>query len=397
MKVLQINVIYPYGSTGRICEGIYDMCNTNGIDCKIATSHGHKNDGVINISSWLDNHFHNRIARTTMLEGCFSKIRTGLFLRKVSQFSPDIIHLHNIHGNYINIERLFKYIKKRGIRTIFTAHDCWAMTGYCKHFTISGCDKWKKHCESCPMKGQDPVNLFDNSRKMFAKKKKLFSDIDKLTVVTPSQWLADLFKQSYLSDKDIKVINNGIDLSVFKPMQNDFKKRYNIENKKIILGVAFDWGYSKGFDVFLDLANKIDTDKVIVLVGLTDAQMVDLPDNIIPIKKTNSQEELVEIYSAADVFFNPTREDTYPTVNMESIACATPVVTFNTGGSPEIIDEETGKVVFDNSVEKALELINVVCDDNSQDKSAIVEKAKKFDKNLKYKEYLDLYLNCIKE
>jgi len=392
MKVLQINVVYPYGSTGRICEGIYDMCNRNGIDCKIATAYGHKNDGVINISSRIDNHIHNRIARVTMLEGCFSKMRTRLFLKKVSKFNPDIIHLHNIHGNYINIDLLFKYIEKHKIRTIFTAHDCWALTGYCKHFTVSGCNKWKNRCESCAMKGQDPVNLLDNSRKMFEKKKKLFSCVDNFTIVTPSQWLADLFKESYLSGKNIKVINNGIDLSSFKPTQSDFRKRYNLEDKKIILGVAFDWGYRKGLDVFLDLAKKIDSNVVIVLVGLTESQMKDLPCNVLPIRKTNSKKELAEIYSAADVFFNPTREDNYPTVNMESIACGTPVITFNTGGSPEMINEITGKVVFDNSLEKSIELINEILSNKKDDPSTIVAEAKNFNNELKYKEYINLYL-----
>lgn len=397
MKVLQVNVIYPYGSTGRICEGIKQSCDQYGIECVIATAYGHKKDGVINISSWLDNHIHNRIGRITMLEGCFSKIRTLLFLKKVKKIQPDIIHLHNIHGNYINVWMLLKYIKKQQIHTVFTAHDCWALTGYCKYFTVSGCQKWKANCGSCPVKRCDAVNVFDNSKKMLNKKKTMLGAIEKLTIVTPSLWLASLFRESYLHTKEIRVINNGIDLSVFHKTESDFRQRYNIEDKRIILGVAFDWGYRKGLDVFIELAKKIDHRKVIVLVGLAEEQTCGLPSNVISIGRTNSQKELAEIYSAADVFFNPTREDNYPTVNMESIACGTPVVTFNTGGSPEMVDEKTGRVVYSNSLDEALALINEICDNAIFEQGDFDYKATNFDKKKKYKEYIDLYFDCLEE
>ena len=213
-----------------------------------------------------------------------------------------------------------------------------------------------------------------------------------MTIVTPSEWLAGLVKESYLKDYPVKVINNGIDLNVFKPTESDFRKKYALENKYIVLGVAFGWGRRKGLDVFIELEKRFDKEKYkVVLVGTDDNVDKLLPENIISIHRTQNQTELAKIYSAADVFANPTREENYPTVNMESVACGTPVVTFNTGGSPEMLDETCGAAVAKNDIDAMYNEIIRICEAKPYSLEACIKKAKGFDKNEKFGEYIRLY------
>ena len=231
----------------------------------------------------------------------------------------------------------------------------------------------------------------DTSKKMYQLKKEWFCGVENMTIVTPSQWLSDLVKQSFLKDYPVKVINNGIDLSVFKPVESDFREKYGLVDKKIVLGVSFGWGYRKGLDVFVELAKWLSDDYRIVLVG-TDANTdSSLPENIISIHRTDNQTELAKIYTAADVFVIPTREENYPTVNMEAIACGTPVVTFKTGGSPEIVDESCGSVVeVDDGDAMEKEIIRI-CEEKPYSNSACLERAKTFDMNDRFNEYVELY------
>ena len=213
-----------------------------------------------------------------------------------------------------------------------------------------------------------------------------------MTIVTPSEWLASLVKESYLKDYPVKVINNGIDLNIFKPTESDFIKKYALENKYIVLGVAFGWGRRKGLDVFIELAKRLDEEKYkIVLAGTDDNVDKLLPDNIISIHRTQNQTELAEIYTAADVFANPTREENYPTVNMEALACGTPVVTFNTGGSPEMLDETCGAAVAKDDNDAMYNEIIRICEKKPYSMEACIKKAKGFDKNEKFGEYIRLY------
>ena len=286
---------------------------------------------------------------------------------------------------------LFNYIKKYNIRTIWTLHDCWAFTGHCPHFDMIGCDKWKTCCCECPQYKEYPKSFFDNSKYMYKLKKKWFTGAKNLTIVTPSNWLAGLVKQSFLKDYPVKVINNGIDLTIFKPIESEFKKIYSIEDKSILLGVAFGWGVKKGLDVFIELSEKLDDKFQIVLVGTDENTDKKLPKNIISIHRTQNQTELAEIYSAANLFINPTREENYPTVNMESIACGTPVLTFNTGGSPEILTEDTGIVVPKNDIDTMFNQINNMFQNNYFSKEKCINKAKSFNMNDKYNQYVGLY------
>ena len=401
MKILQINTVYAKGSTGKIAHQIQEVLLSQGHQGCVAyryAENGHL-ENTYEISTWWDCHVHNRLARYTWLIGCFSRIRTKKFCRFLDKEQPDIIHLHNLHGSYINLPILFKYIKSHHIPMIWTLHDCWSFTGHCPYFDIAHCDKWKTGCHNCPQYREYPQSLFDNSKFMWKLKKKWFTGVENMTIVTPSQWLADLVKQSYLKDYPVKVINNGIDLSVFKPADSDFREKYHISaDKEILLGVAFGWGKRKGLDVFLELDKRLDAEKYqIVLVGTDDAVDKQLPENIISIHRTQNQQELAEIYSAADLFVNPTREENYPTVNMESIACGTPVLTFNTGGSPEIPDDTCGAVVPCDDVDAMEREIVRICRDKPFTKEVCLARAKAFDMNDRFEEYVELYKEVLHE
>jgi glycosyltransferase involved in cell wall biosynthesis len=284
---------------------------------------------------------------------------------------------------------LFTYFKKRKTKLIWTFHDCWTFTGYCTYFDIVKCNKWEKKCEKCVQKSSYSW-FFDRSKKLFEKKKVLFEGLD-LTIVTPSKWLANMVGQSFLRDYPVNILYNGINLDVFKPFESDFRKKRNLENKNILLGVAFDWGKRKGLDVFIELAKRLSDDYKIILVGTDDKVDKLLPDNIISIHRTQNQHELAEIYSAADVFVNPTREENYPTVNMEALACGTPVLTFRTGGSPEMLDETCGSVVDCDDIDALEKEIIRICTEKPYSKEACINKAKEFDQNERFKEYLNLY------
>ena len=334
---------------------------------------------------------HLKLAYFTGFNGCFSYFSTLNFLSKIKKFKPDIIHLHNLHNCYINLRLLFKYIKKNNIRVFWTLHDCWAFTGHCPYFDMAGCNKWKTGCHNCPIYRKYPDSLIDNSKYMYRLKKKWFTGVKDLTIVTPSEWLAGLVKESFLNEYTVKVINNGIDLSVFKPTDSDLRKKYSCEDKFILLGVAFGWGKRKGLDVFIELSKLLDERFKIVLVGTDENLDKQLPQNIISIHRTQNQTELAEIYTAADLFVNPTREENYPTVNMEAIACGTPVLTFNTGGSPEIPDNSCGSVVSKDDVDALYNEVIRIYTQKPFGEKDLINRAENFDMNGRFKEYVDLY------
>ena len=396
MVVLQINTLYKRGSTGKILAGIEHACDLQGIEHYAAFRYGGNmiNDNhVFTVSSWLDCHVHNRLAHITGLQGSFSFIKTVLFLRKVSKIRPDIIHLHNIHGSYINHKLLFKYIQKNNIYLIWTLHDCWAFTGGCPHFEKINCYKWKEKCGNCPL-AKSNNQLIDTSKYNLYKKRKLFSAVKNAIIVTPSFWLKKLASQTYLNKYQIRVINNGIDLNVFYPRGAIFRENHNLDEKYIILGVAFNWDHSKGLDVFIKLADILSSDYTIIMVGINDSIKESLPDNIISIPRLENQHELAKIYSSADIFLNPTREDTFPTVNIESLACGTPVLTFNTGGSPEVLDDKCGKIVPDDIDDIVATIMNIK-EINPFSREYCVNKAKRYDQDLLFTKYAELYNDLV--
>ena len=399
MNIFEINSV-PYGSTGRIMFQIADIVKTMGdvayTSASFTKSRGeHFPDTYYRIGGAVGKTEHIILAKLTGRHGCYSHLATYKLIQKIKQVNPDVIHLHNIHGWYLNWKMLFDFLKKDNIPVIWTLHDCWAFTGHCPHFMAIGCDKWKSGCYECDLYKSYPGCFFDDSRFQYRYKKECFTGVPNLTIVTPSQWLANLVKQSYLKDYDTVVINNGIDLTKFKPRASDFRAKYGLENKLLILGVAFDWTTKKGLDDFRRLAEDLPEEYAIVLVGVSDIVASTLPERIISIACTQNQEELAEIYSAADIFVNPTWEDNFPTVNLEALACGTPVVTYKTGGSPESITEETGKVV---PYKDYGALKNATIEMKSARESmsrACIERAKLFERKDIYCKYIELYKSIL--
>lgn len=398
LKVLQINSVCGIGSTGRIVTDIHNILVEQGYDSYIAygRSKAFNCNNTVKIGNKLDNYFHAAKTRIFDLHGFGSKTATKIFIKKIEEINPDIIHLHNIHGYYLNIEILFEFLKEYNKPIVWTLHDCWSFTGHCTYFDYVGCEKWKSECYECPQKKLYPSSIIcDRSISNYNKKKLLFTGIKNLYLVTPSKWLLGLVKSSFLNDYPIEVINNGIDLSVFKPSKSSIKTRYDLEGKFIILGVANVWSNRKGLKYFFELANNLSENEVIVLVGLTDNQIKGLPNGIIGIRRTNSIQELADLYSCADVFINPTLEDNFPTTNIEALACGTPVITFNTGGSPEIIDEKTGFVVEKGNIQELINKIKLVKSGCISGNNCI-ERAQLFDKYEKFCKYIELYTSIIK-
>ena len=364
MKILMINVVCGIKSTGRICTDIAKKLEEQGHEVKIA--YGRERipksaaKNAIKISTNFDVKMHGIKARIFDSAGFESKRKTKKFINWINEFNPDIIHIHNTHGYYINNKLLFIYLIKLNKKVIWTFHDCWAFTGHCCYFDYNGCNKWKELCHNCPQKKEYPKSfIFDSSQKNFILKKELFPKLQDLTIVVPSIWLYKIVSESFFKNNKIIVINNGIDTNKFKYRENKIKEKYNIINKKIILGVASVWSKRKGLDDFIELSKKIDNTYIIILVGLNKNEINKLPLNIIGIEKTDSPEELAELYSAADVFFNPTYEDNYPTTNLEAIACNTPVITYNTGGSIESA-KLFGYIVKKGDIESVIEKIKLL-------------------------------------
>lgn len=397
MKIIQINTVYKKGSTGIIAYQIQQECFKNGLENVVAyryAENGQRYDNTYCVSTWLDCHIHNRIARYTKKTGAYSRIRTYKFIKYLKKEKPDIVHIHNIHGSFINISILFSYLKQADIKTVWTLHDCWSFTGNCPYFDMVKCNEWENGCRAC-----DQYKTFFNKKQSaqnWSLKRQLYSDMKNLVLVTPSKWLFDQVKQSFLRENQAVIINNGIDINVFKPVESDFRKKNELENKFVILGVAFGWSKRKGIDVFVELAKRLDPmGYKIVLVGTDNAIDHQLPDNIVKIHRTQNQRELAEIYSSADLFVNPTREEMFGLVNIEALACGTPGITFNTGGSPECYDNTCGSVVECDDIDALEKEIIRICRDKPFTKEACLKKAKRFDMNDRFKEYVELYKSIL--
>lgn len=391
MKVLQINSVSGIRSTGRICTDLADMLTDQGDQCVIAYGRETVPDKYQAISERIGTKVdvYTHVVKSRLLDrtGFGSKNITKRFVNWIEESPPDIIHLHNLHGYYINIEVLFEYFAQTDIPIVWTLHDCWAFTGHCAHFSYIGCEKWRDGCKKCPQLGNYPASWgIDNSKNNWLRKREIFTSINNLTLVTPSQWLADLAKESFLSKYPIRVIPNGIDLQIFKPTPSDFRQKYHLEDKIIVLGVASVWDERKGLQDILEIADKLDDRYKVVLVGVTEKQKKEIDSKIIAITRTNNVRELAEIYTAADVFVNPTYEDNYPTTNLEAQACGTPVITYNTGGSPETLLPSMGKVLHDHG---ASALLSALIDTNFE-KSPPYNNHR-LSKNVTYQEYMALY------
>jgi len=335
MKIVEINSFGNF-STGNIACDIAEEFEKQGNDCIVLYARGNIRNSVKSkkISSKLDIYSHAFLSRIFDSAGLRSKHQTKKILKFLDEYKPDIVHLHNIHGYYLNYPMLFNYLyEHKNIKVIWTLHDTWALTGHCCYFSRINCEKWKNQCFKCPLKKSYPASiLFDKSKSNYKLKKDVFTKIEsnRMTIVTPSNWLTKLVKESYLNKYKVKTIYNGIDI-------NKFVKKEKVElipNKKVILGVASVWDERKGLNIFLELSNVISEDYHIVLIGKF-IENIELPSNVTHIDRTENIDELVKYYSSCDIFFNPTLDENYPTVNVEAQCCGAKVLTFDTGGSKE--------------------------------------------------------------
>lgn len=393
MRIMQVNSV-PYGSTGRIMFALADCANQAGhtVFCTTGFSwHRAKHSNYFLTSDIFEKELHTVLAKYTGYNGHFSHHATKKLIRFLETYRPDVLHLHNLHGWYLNLPMLFHYIKANDIPVVWTLHDCWAFTGQCAHFLFVGCDKWRTSCGSCPQKNRYPQSWIDRSEYLLEEKKILFTGIKNLTIVTPSQWLAELVQQSFLNEYPVQVIPNGIDLEVFYPQKQCIRSQFGLESKRIVLGVSLGWDSRKGIDTFIELSQRLSTEYQIILVGTDERTEKSLPSSILPFRRTHDCAELAALYSAADVFVNPTREDNFPTVNLEALACGTPVITFNSGGSAESIDQNCGCAVQTDDISAMQSEIERVCTTSPYSQAACRERAKGFNANEQFEKYISLY------
>lgn len=413
-KLLQINpVLRTSTSTGRIMKEIGELAMANGWESYVAYSKGR--DGLpgstsipVPVGNKASVVWHGLQTRILDRHGLGSVLATKRFIEDIRRIGPDIIHIHNIHGYFLNYRILFDFLSHSGIQVIWTVHDCWLYTGHCYHYMYAGCDRWKTGCGHCPQRGKFPRSLFaDRSARNFRDKRDAFCSMpeDRLTIVPVSDWMRSEMSESFLKDYRFQVIHNGIDTDVFSPqpaLESEVRRCYGLGDSHVILGIASIWSEEKGLNDFVEMAARLDSDEVIVLVGMDRKQLDDvlsrcgrtvLGDRMVAVKRTADVHQLAGLYSTADVFVNPTWQDNYPTVNLEAISCGTPVVTYRTGGSIEAVAGDTGFVVEQGDIEGLVDAVRRV---ETLGKAHFMDACrsravKEFRKEDRYAEYIELY------
>lgn len=394
MKVIQINSVCGKGSTGKIAVDIYNHLINKGDECLIAFGRGTAPE---NVNSFRFNtdfgvKLHGAVSRINDRQGFLSTAATKKLTEKIISYNPDIIHLHNIHGYYLNVKVLFEFLAKYNKPVVWTLHDCWAFTGHCAYFSYADCNRWIDGCYNCPLKKSYPASIFlDNSKLNYSQKKILFNSIKNLHIVTPSHWLKNTVENSFLKENSVTTIYNGIDLNVFKPTESNIKSKLGIENKKMYLGVANIWEKRKGLEDFIKLSYKLAEDEVIVLVGLDKSQIASLPKGIIGIERTESVNELLCLYTAADVYINTSVEETMGLTTLEALAAGTPAIVYNKTAVPEVVDESCGTVVEAGNIDS---LYNAISNINFKSEDCI-KRSEFFEKDKQYTKYYNLYKSII--
>ena len=393
MKVLQINTVCGRGSTGRIVADIHNSLPSRGHTGKVLYGRysAPKNMDAIKIGSKTSTLYHVFKTRVFDRQGFASYMATRKAIAEIEKYQPDIIHLHNLHGYYLNINSLFKYLAKKDIPIVWTFHDCWPFTGHCVHSNYIGCKKWKTGCFQCPKKKEYPNSyLFDNSKKNYKQKQALFNLPKNLTIITVSDWLKGEVEKSFMSKYSVVRIYNGVDRNVFIPMNTNIKERLGIAGKFMLLGVSDTWSERKGLSYFMRLSQELKEDEVLVMVGFKKEELAGLPKNIIALERTDSVQELVELYSAADIVLNPSFEETFGLVTAEALSCGTPVIVSNTTASPELVDETCGRIIEKNDYE-GLKCTIEELKRKPLSRVACIKRAELFDKEKNYQLYIDLY------
>ena len=393
MKVLQINAVHGFKSTGVIVKDIGDTLVKNGDEAYFAyqTAKNSVENGYL-VGGKLDWKLHALHVRIFGKQAYASKGATKKLLKWIDKIQPDVVHFHNLHSNYIHLNLLCDYLAKKEIPVVITMHDCWYFTGKCTHYAAVKCNKWQASCGGCPLnKSEQPSLFFDCTSKVLQDKTEHLLKLKNLTLVGCSEWIANEAKKSKLQDVNVQVIYNGVDTSIFTPHDSEIKKELGIENEFLILGMADKWYAEQNREIVEKLiASQVENTKI-VIVGCKEEQIKYFKqfDNVIPLGYITDRNRLSDIYAAADVFVNLTRADTLPTVNMESICCGTPVITFDCCGSPELVEEECGFIVKEGDAEQLLDCIEKI---KSAPLSFDVQKQQhKFDKNVCYKKYLEIY------
>lgn len=396
MKILQVNANYGFGSTGLIVKDIGQTIIRSGNEAFFAyqRTDSYVENGIV-VGNKFDWKIHAVLCRVFGSQGYYSRIATYKFIAKIRKIKPDVVHLHNLHSNFVNINILFKFLAQNDIATVITMHDCWYFTGKCFHYVDCGCTRYTNGCGMCPKKKAPPISyLFDWSKVNLRNKKERLLSIPRLKLVGCSQWICNEARKSVLMDCDIEAIHNGVDISVFKPVESLIREEYNIGNKFLVMGMANKWMLSDNIDMLFKVSSLEGIR--LMLVGCTEEQkkiISDLDEEIIAIGFIRNRNELAKYYSAADVFVNLTHADTLPTVNMESICCGTPVITYDSCGSPELIDDATGIVVKENNQEDIIKSILYV-HENSFDMCRKVG-VERFDKKRCYQRYIEIYKELV--
>jgi glycosyltransferase involved in cell wall biosynthesis len=401
--ILQICVEGNRASVGRIAESLGVLALQNGWESYIAYGRfpRQSKSKLIRIGSNWEVFLHGLQTRFFDRQGLGSKRATVKLVRKIKDIKPDVIHLHHLHGYYINIEILFKYLSQASIPVIWTFHDCWSVTGHCCHFDYVGCEKWKSECHHCPQKREYPASYFiDRSRKNFNLKKELFNSVSNMMVVTVSNWLNGVVGESFMAKLPRQLIFNGIDINTFVPKlnQQEVRKKYNLGNRFVILGVANVWSKRKGLSDFIELSKYVGKDiSILLLIGVKDSQIKRLPGNIIGIRRTENLQQLIELYSMADLFLNLSVEETFGLATAEALACGTPAVVYNATACPEVINVDTGIVVEKNNINGLLGAIETVKKNGKEFYSSACRSraVNLFNKDDRFQEYINLYERMI--
>lgn len=391
MRVLFVNLVYGVGSTGKIIADIADLLRKGGSDVRILYGAGADSSDADarRTAGSLEYYAHNALSRLTDHAGLYSRAATRRMIREIKTFQPDLIHLHTLHGFYVNYEMLFRFLKGSGIPVVWTLHDCWPFTGHRTHFSQIKCTQWQTECQDCRLLRRYPHCYGKGDvRRNFRRKKDAFTGVKNPVITTPSQWLASQVALSFLRDYPRMVIPNGIDRTVFRPQASDLWKSYRLEDKKIVLGVASTWSAQKGLPGLLALADRLGADYQVVLIGLTAQQLPHVPPNVLGLPRTANQTELAQWYTVADVFVNPTYEDTFPTVDMEAQSCGAPAAVYETDGCPETLVTGNSVLTAQGDLDG---LEHAVRDVVRRGVRVAPCETERFDKEWTYGEYIRLY------
>lgn len=399
--LLSINTVANSGSTGHIAEGIAEMAIADSWECH--TAYGRwanpSKTELYKIGGISDVYTHFALSRVFGKHGLASKRATRRLIKKIEEIKPDIIHLHNIHGYYVNYTLLFDYLSSLSTPVVWTLHDCWAYTGHCAYYSSASCFKWKTGCGECPNLNNYPAAFKDRSPENYRLKKEAFTSVPNILLVPVSKWLEREVRQSFLAQHPIHTISNGVDVHTFSPVPSgDIRCKYGLNGKFVILGVANKWEKRKGLSDFIELSEYLSDDELIVLVGVSKKQKANLPANITGIEKTEDVKELAGLYSSADLFINFSVEETFGLSTVESMSCGTPVLVYDSTACPDVVTEQTGFIIAPHDVIEANNIIKHVKKNGKSKYSSPCREhvLNNYNQHDRYKEYLSLYDQLLK-